>query len=176
MKVGIFDSEETLKNAGFDGFVRLTAFRKAFAPTDAGVYMVLRSPSLGDPTFLKEGTADRFNGVSPNVEVHELKRKWVNETPVLYIGCSKNVRDRLAKLLRYGTSRERRGITLYGGRFYDADHSGGRYLWQVKDSPEYCVCWKSVYPGHQNKTKKDLLRQFKLEYGNLPYANLKMSG
>ena len=53
-------------------------------------------------------------------------------------------------------------------------HHGGRYIWQIKDSEELVVCWKSLENGkNPRQLEAEMIHEFKKKYGKLPFANLK---
>ena len=50
-------------------------------------------------------------------------------------------------------------------------HWGGRLIWQLEHTDQLQVCWKETL--QQEETKENLIRSFKLKYGNRPFANIK---
>ena len=54
----------------------------------------------------------------------------------------------------------------------EVSHYGGRYIWQIKDSDNLLVFWKKS--DNPERDESNMLRDFKTEYKELPFANLKM--
>ena len=153
----MFDSTGSLEEAGFEGFVPLSAATTQ-APNSAGVYLVLRGSGESLPTFLKKGTGGFFKRRDPNVSRDELERNWVENTIVLYIGQTKReLKKRLKELNSFGSGNP-------------VAHYGGRLLWQISDSERFSICWKCC--EEPKGLEASLLRQFETVYGKLPFANL----
>ena len=78
---------------------------------------------------------------------------------IVYIGKGKSLKTRLSSYLRFGE-----------GKF--ATHWGGRYIWQLKDSRELIVCWKTMNEDPRVVEEK-MIAKFKEEHGGRrPFANL----
>lgn len=159
---------EQLKKDGFSGFKTIAELEKGIntIPNECGVYILLR-PNDSKPIFLEKGTGGSYKGRNPNVEISKLEAKWLENTPILYIGkadkdksSKRGVRTRLDEYLQFG-----RGTTI--------GHWGGRYIWQLKDASELIVCWKHV-DGSAEQEEKQMLKAFKAKYGKYPFANLRL--
>lgn len=51
-------------------------------------------------------------------------------------------------------------------------HWGGRFVWQLADCDELLVAWKPLLTDDPRRVEQQLLRQFVMTYGKLPFANL----
>lgn len=151
---------EKLKCEGFEGFVTVKSLKlQNVAPKNSGVYMILRL-STTPPNFLVKGTGGRHKEKEPNVPIEELVQKWIADEPVLYIGKTDSaLNGRLGQYMRFGSGK-------------NVGHFGGRYIWQLADSDELVVCWKSVN-GDAREVEKRMIENFKITHGGRrPFANL----
>ncbi|NLI36943.1 MAG: hypothetical protein GX416_10590 [Bacteroidales bacterium] len=160
--------EKKLLAAGFRGFVTIGQLQEniSVVPDTKGVYLLLKSEETGNPEFLPKGSGGHFKGNNPNVTIEELKKNWVENADILYIGKAggerqgSNLRKRLNQLIRFGQ----------GG---NVGHWGGRYIWQLKDSEHLLVCWKELSNDNPREIEKSMIDQFKSEHNNSrPFANL----
>lgn len=144
-----------LEDVGFAGFVPFFEVPTADIPTQPGIYVVLRTattaPELLELTHARAGSA---------YAVEDLERKWVNGSPVLYIGKADakggGLRRRLRQYARKGSS-----------------HQGGRSIWQLMDQDELLVAWVET-PGEDPEHVEIGYRDaFAAEYGGWPFANRK---
>ncbi len=160
-----FNSVESLKNEGFSGFSRMRKYLSdhTLIPSTRGVYMVLYTPKT-PPQFLEKGSGGFFKGKDPNVSIAELENNWVDETIVVYIGkagkegSSATLKSRLAQYFQFGQGK-------------DVGHWGGRFIWQLKYSPDLVVCWK-VLSSKPREYEAELIQEFVSIYGVRPFANL----
>ena len=155
-----FRTIEDLKNAGFKGFEKVKDLKEKHStiPETMGVYMVVRNSS-DQPAFLKIGSGGFFKGKNPNVPIDELKRNWVEDTCVVYIGKATSLRDRLKLYIRFGSGKP-------------AAHYGGRYIWQLKDHDDLLFCWKTLEDKDPEQYESELIEAFRNIYGERPFANL----
>ena len=146
---------------GFEGFIRSAELRDSLflLPEEAGVYVVLRS-SQAEPRFLEKGTGGFFKGKNPNVSIAELTENYVYDTKTLYIGKAASLRKRIGQLLRFGE-----GAAV--------GHWGGRYLWQLADSANLMVAWKSTPDCDPRTVEAQMIHSFISLHGKRPFANLK---
>jgi hypothetical protein len=92
-----------------------------------------------------------------------LHSKWVKDAVVLYIGqaggngSDSTLRKRLRLYMRFGQS-------------FPVGHKGGRYIWQIKDSKNLLVCWKTCTQDAR-EYEASLIQDFQFHYGKLPFAN-----
>lgn len=158
-----------LKEKGFHGFISIQKLMEddRCIPEKQGVYIVLRE-NTEIPDFLTKGTGGFFKGKNPNVAIEELKRNWVNDSPIIYIGkagggqTKATLKSRLEQYLRFGQGKA-------------VGHQGGRYIWQLKDSLSLLICWKEL-PAEQDprEIEKQMIQDFKKNHGGQrPFANLK---
>ena len=167
-KAYMFQNTESLKKAGFKGFLSVGYLRKSQlhdVPDEIGIYLIVRE-SEEPPVFLVKSPAGNFKGRDPSLPVEKLCQNWVEGTPVLYIGKAGDhrqnatLRKRIDKYLKFGEGRP-------------VAHWGGRLIWQVSDSERFLVCWKETPNQYPREAEKSLILQFKRKYkGKRPFANL----
>lgn len=124
---------------GFRGFVTIGQLQEnmSVAPDTKGVYLILKSERLINPEFLLKGSGGHFKGKNPNVSIEELKKNWVEDADILYIGKAggegqgSNLKRRLNQFIRFGQGE-------------NIGHWGGRLIWQLKDAEDLIVCWKEL--------------------------------
>ncbi|RKX41032.1 MAG: hypothetical protein DRP64_11815 [Verrucomicrobia bacterium] len=127
------------------------------------MYVVLRE-SMNSPEFLKTSTAGWPKDRDPSVTIKQLRKSWVPDTPVLYIGKAggakfkSTLRTRLSAYLRHGAGRR-------------AAHWGGRYIWQLADSERLLFAWKATLPEEPRDVERGLILGFESGYGARPFAN-----
>ena len=145
----------------FDGFIRVSELRNSafLLPEVAGVYVVLRA-SKAEPHFLEKGTGGYFKGKNPNVSIAELTENFVYDTKTLYIGKATNLRKRVGQLLQFGE-----GAAV--------GHWGGRYLWQLVDSDNLMIAWKTTPECDPRTVEAQMIKDFISLHGKRPFANLK---
>ena len=150
-----------LHESGFGGFLtinELNSKKSVDIPNESGVYLIVRDCEAY-PSFLDVGTGGRFKGKDPNVSRSILESRWIEDTLIVYIGCSGNLRRRTGQLIRFGTGSP-------------VGHWGGRLIWQLKDSKQLRVCWKMVRGDKPAVVKGKLLETFStIHGGRLPFAN-----
>lgn len=95
-----------------------------------------------------------------------LKLNWVADANVLYIGkaggpnSKSTLRKRIGQYLRFGQGKK-------------IGHWGGRYIWQLSNSDELRIAYKTL-PGEDPAiTEKAMITEFQRLYGKKPYANLR---
>ena len=129
-----FDSKNDLVSYGFSGFKSVTEIRdnKSLVPDKSGVYIVL-FPEKVSPEFIYPGSGGFFKGKDPNVTIDILKRNWVDNSPVIYIGkaggskSDATLRKRIGQYLAFGSGR-------------DIGHYGGRFIWQLANHEDLIFC------------------------------------
>jgi len=155
-----FNDINELKNTGFTGFKKISELflDSSILPDTNGVYLVLNIDNK--PTeFLTVGSGGHFKGKDPNFSLEKLETNWVDNTKVVYIGKATSLRSRLRQYLGFGQGK-------------NIGHYGGRLIWQLKDSKDLVVCWKSLTTDPR-EYEAELIRQFVSVYGCRPYANLR---
>ena len=162
------EEREKLKKIGFVGFKTIRNLMGSCKdiPKDMGVYVVLRE-NESEPQFIKEGSGGFFKGKNPNVSFSELKTNWIDNEPVVYIGKaggSKNsatLQTRLEQYMRFGQGE-------------NIGHWGGRYIWQLEDSKDLVVGWKTLTDKEPREVERQMIADFKNAHGGKrPFANLR---
>ena len=160
-----FKTIEQIKQAGFTGFRKIgdLFFDSSAIPDIKGVYMVLNLSK--NVSFLTIGTGGHFKGKNPNVSSEELKRNWVEDTIVVYIGKAGNeggsatLRSRLRQYFRFGQGS-------------NVGHWGGRYIWQLSNSRDLVICWKPLLKDDPRNVEAEMIQDFVDKYRKRPFANL----
>ncbi|WP_159599081.1 hypothetical protein [Agromyces humi] len=149
-----------LKARGFEGFVPLVGLDARSVPKEHGIYMVLLPDASLQHTFTLDNPVKRARLKKYSIE--ELDRRWVADTPVLYIGKAmgkEGLRDRLKPFSKRSSS-----------------HSGGRAIWQLQNTDALLACWIET-PGYRaDQVEDDLIDQFKTAHGQTPFANVRERG
>lgn len=161
----VFTDVEVMKKSGFTGFFTIGELMesKKVIPESKGVYFVLYLSNI-IPTFLEKGTGGYFKGKDPNVSLDILKTNWVEETKVVYIGRGgqkgkkSTIHSRLSDYLRFG-----QGMNV--------GHWGGRYIYQIQNSEDLVICWKTT--DDPEKIESELISEYLDIYGKLPFGNLR---
>ncbi|MDR1201869.1 MAG: GIY-YIG nuclease family protein [Tannerellaceae bacterium] len=156
-----FNNIEYLKQCEFDGFKSINELinDSSSIPKEKGVYLILNPDKKSD--FLATGTGGHFKEKDPNVSIEELKQNWVDNTIVLYIGKAGNLYNRIKLYLSFGQGKKKA-------------HWGGRLIWQLKNSRDLIVCWKTLQEDDNPRTvESDLIKQFRSNYSKRPFANLR---
>ena len=151
-----------LEAEGFSGFVTFDELRDggiAHVPSSPGAYLVLREKDEV-PTYLEESIGGWFKGKNPTVLTSVLEGKWISGCHVVYIGKAKSLKTRLGQYTKFGAGKA-------------IGHYGGRYIWQLADSADFVVAWKTCARDETPAgMEAELIRRFKAEYGGLPFANI----
>jgi hypothetical protein len=161
-----FSSIWSITQMGFEGFETFEVLQKTKlknVPEKPGVYMVIRDKP-DSPVFLHKSRAGLYKGSDPSLPISELKRAWVVNALVLYIGkaggtdISQTLRKRLSKYVRTGYRK-------------NSARWGGRLIWQLVESTTFQVCWKCTSAQEPEDAEGELLRNFIEKYGKKPFAN-----
>jgi hypothetical protein len=156
-----------LRESGFEGFVRVADLGTATIPDEPGVYVVIRDGGE-KPAFRAESVAGWFKGKDPSAPLESLEDAWVDGAELLYVGgtgdgeSGATLRTRLEQLRRYAAGEP-------------VGHTGGRYLWQLRDRHRLLVAWKPVPSREVRTAKSELMAAFWDRHGVLPFANLNWS-
>jgi hypothetical protein len=161
-----FDSIDDLRQQGFIGFLSIASLQSdcSMVPDNPGVYLVLRFDNK-QPAFLETGTGGWFKGRDPNVKVSLLESKWVEDACALYIGKAggpnqkTSLKTRLQAYMRFGQGKR---VAKWGGR----------YIWQLRNSRDLLMCWKTTPDDIPENAECRLIQKFVAQYGKLPFANL----
>ena len=159
---------DELKQYGFEGFATVESLQKGMVtnvPSVKGIYLILYL-SENKPVFMEKSIGGQFKGKDPAVDKEILKKKWVDNTIVAYIGqagggsSNATLKSRIRQLVEFGSGKP-------------IGHWGGRYLWQIKESTDLVLCWKLTPNSDARTVENELIRNFISHYGVLPFANLK---
>lgn len=161
-----FDSVESLRTAGFDGFATvndLLGSRCGEVPVARGVYIVVREPSL-PPKFMPSSAAGLFRGKKATEKIEVLTPEWVTGAIVLYVGQAGGtgvrgqLQQRIKRYIRFGSGKS-------------VAHWGGRFIWQLADHRKLRFAW--LPDDAPAGLEARLLAAFEARYGALPFANLR---
>lgn len=160
-----FKNIEQIKEAGFTGFktVRELSADSSEIPQERGIYLVLNPNQSNE--FLSVGCGGHFKGRDPNVSISKLAENWVENTVVVYIG-------KAGKTGTAATLQSRLQQYLNFGKGQNVGHWGGRFIWQLKNSSDLVVCWKTLPTEDPREVEKNLIKEFISEYSKRPFANL----
>jgi hypothetical protein len=172
-----FSNIEEVQNQGFTGFITITDLQTGQdayeqIPKEAGVYLILRLAQT-EPEFLSVNLSRMHNKHKNKPDLHSypvqaLRDKYakVKGSIVVYIGKAggkKSDATIYSRLKAYMQA----GLITVGS----SSHSGGRGIWQLKDSSNLLVCWKVTHKDEAEELEKNLLKQFIGFYASLPLAN-----
>jgi hypothetical protein len=162
-----FNSVKSIKAAGFQGFAtveHLWKTRHEKVPQKPGIYLILRNTSSG-PAFLKKSVAGLYKRKSFTEPISLLKEKWVENTIVVYIGkaggegIEQTLKERLGKYVDTRFAKV-------------AKRKGGKLIWQLADSADLVVCWKTrLNTKNPVEAEEALKAKFREKFGKLPFAN-----
>jgi hypothetical protein len=163
-----FSSFSTLRAAGFLGFSRIRDLHASLCgdvPRQPGVYLVVRDAAHSG-VFAERSRGGRFKGKDPTLPVPRLRRLWIDNAIVLYIGKAGGgasgavLQERLWVYMRFGAGEP-------------VGHWGGRLIWQIENCHDLIVCWRASGDVDAAKLEGDLIRKFAMTYGRRPFANLR---
>lgn len=152
---------------GFEGGISIGELQESCSaiPKERGVYLVVRD-AVTRPRFLDASTGAHLGGRDPSVPIETLERRWLPKSKVLYVGKAggtsqkATLHGRIRSYMEYGLGMKR-------------THWGGRFIWQLADVEDLSVYWavhKNKEPRH---VEAGLLKEFRLLYDCLPFANLR---
>ena len=161
-----FNNIDDIKKAGFTGFKKMSELfiDSSSIPKIKGVYLVL-NPNFKKAEYLQIGTGGHFKGKNPNVTLDELKSNWVDNSLIVYIGkagsetSNATLHSRLKQYFGFGQGK-------------NIGHWGGRLIWQLKNSADLIVCWKSLPNDDPRTFENQLIRKFVSEFSKRRFANL----
>lgn len=153
---------------GFEGFksVRELMQNIELVPNKKGIYLVF-FPDEESPVFVEKGSGGFFKGKNPNVSINDLKKQWVEDERLLYIGkagranSKATLQSRLKQYMRFGQGEP-------------VGHWGGRLIWQLANAKDLIVCWKilGVDKEPREEERKMILNFKTVHNGKRPFANL----
>ena len=158
-------TETDLRSRGFTGFKAFGDLDLSAVPREPGVYAVLQASS-GGHTVLDASVGGRFKGKDPTDDPAKLMgRLW--EVPTIYIGkadagarSTRGLHKRITEFCKFG-----KGLPV--------GHWGGRYIWQLSNSQDLRIAWLPVTDRSAKVAEDELLEEFFVAYGQLPFANLR---
>ena len=159
-------SAELLAERGFQGFIPFDQLDLQQVPAGPGVYAVLRNPQY-EHVAAPHSVGGWFKGKDPSVQLDILDARLLAATEALYLGKAgagatgkRGLRKRIHELARFG-------------RGEPVGHWGGRYIWQVSNSPKLLIAWLPVPDRAASIVEDELLDEFFVIHGQLPFANLR---
>jgi len=161
-----FNSIDKIKEAGFSGFEKMSDLfiNSSSVPKVKGVYLIL-NPNFKKAEYLQIGTGGYFKGRNPNIMIDELKENWVDKSLVVYIG---KAGSQTGKATLHSRLKQYFGF----GQGKNIGHWGGRLIWQLKNSNELIVCWKSLQDGDPRLVENKIIKDFISKFSKRPFANL----
>ena len=159
-----FNDIKSIKANGFQGFHSMQALRNnpSLIPLQKGVYFILRKEDH-KPHFLAVGSGGHFKGKNPNVSIATLTENWVEYSQVIYIGkaggenSGATLQSRLNQYLKFGQGKP-------------VGHWGGRFIWQIADSDNLIICWKTLPDMEPRQVESNLIEQFVSLYGKHSFS------
>jgi hypothetical protein len=130
------------------------------APKGAGVYIVLR-PTRDTPRFLAKSVGGRFKRKDPSVSQEFLRKHWVDDATIIYIGMTREADGlcgRLGDLMKFGLGKP-------------VGHWGGRLIWHLANYRQLLVRWYET--DNPVAVEARLIREFQQVHGVRPFANLR---
>ncbi len=120
--------------SGFSSLVSIETLQRtrcSAVPTDAGVYVVLR-PTRQKPSFLAKSVGGWHKGKDPSVAAEVLRKNWIEDASILYVGLGDGVgglQQRLREYMRFGLGK-------------NVGHWGGRLIWQLRNYRQMFIRWR----------------------------------
>ena len=163
-------SIEDLQRFGFQGFDLMKAWDKnqilgLHTKDIEGVYVIARH-SISTPEF----TQEIHHKPRPRVwSPAEAGQRWVEGVQTLYFGKGP-LRRPDSRGYRKGLANRIEEFRAHGfGR--GASHYGGKLVWQLKDSDDLLLGWKSLREEESDQVESGLILGFRHLLGHQPYAN-----
>lgn len=159
-------AQESLRERGFEGFAPFQDLLLSKVPAGPGIYTVLRSAGQGHEA-LDSSIGGHFNGKNPTADPRTLHLRLNLPTALLYVGKVdsgsrgvRGLRARITELARFGNGEP-------------VGHWGGRYLWQLSNSPALRIGWLPVDGTTAREAESGYFEEFLALHGQLPFANLR---
>ena len=156
-----------LRAQGFEGFIRIGDLTLQDIPPAPGIYAVVWDGE-GLPPVAEMSVGGWFKKRNPSVSHAEASSRLIPGVQLLYLGkagvgtrANRGLRKRIGEYLRFGQGEP-------------IGHWGGRLIWQVEDPSQLRIAWKIIDGTDPELVEKAHLLAFKEEFGQLPYANLRL--
>lgn len=151
--------DERCDFVGFKDVKSLVDGGMAEIPKKIGVYLIL-APRRGKMPLLSDGlkTAFENNDETPKEE-DKLRKRWIEDTQVLYIG-------KAGVLNGKGTSNLYTRLRAYL-KWYKKEknsHHGGRDIWQLPNPGGLLVVWRVTPNEDPRSCEKKLLERFNITF------------
>jgi hypothetical protein len=162
-----FSSVEDLRK-DFQGFVTVASLRQNACqdvPVAPGVYLAIW-PDCAEPEFLLRNPGGHFKGRDPTIPSFQAASRWIDRSRIIYIGkagrssSDANLQGRLRMYMRFGMGEP-------------VAHWGGRLVWQLVGHENMQICWRITHAESAEAYEKQLIQEFKRQFGRRPYANLR---
>lgn len=160
-------SIEGLRAQGFEGFIRIGDLAVQKIPAEPGIYAVVWDGE-GLPPVARMSGGGWFKKKDPSVSPAKALARLIPGVQLLYLGkagvgssANRGLRKRIDEYLRFGQGEP-------------IGHWGGRLIWQLQDPSQLRIGWKVIDDTDPELVEKALLLAFKEEFGQLPYANLRL--
>lgn len=161
-----FSSIDEITKTGFVGFKsKAQLFADcSIIPKVKGVYLIIYQASE-QPVFLEIGCGGFFKGRNPNVPISELRARWIP------IRLSFTLAKQAEAIVQQRCIQGYCNIWLFG-KGKAIGHYGGRYIWQLKNSKDLMVCWKTLPNDEPRIVERQMIAEFKAQFQKSPFANL----
>lgn len=147
----------SLEQAGFVGWVAVSAIKNSACPSSGGVYVITYGQT--EPlAFADRSCGGWFKGRDPAVPREALLANWVARAEVVYIGKADRLKRRLMQFADFGAGRP-------------VGHWGGRLIWQLPDVGALRVAWKETPGRVPVEVESELIAAFRQAHGKPPFAN-----
>ncbi|MDO5754207.1 hypothetical protein, partial [Arthrobacter sp.] len=160
-------SIEGLRAQGFEGFIRICDLTLQDIPPEPGIYAVVWDGD-GLPPVAEMSVGGWFKKKNPSVSRAKAMSRLIPGVQLLYLGkaglgskANRGLRKRVGEYLRFGQGEP-------------IGHWGGRLIWQIQDPSQLRIGWKIIDDADPEHVEKAHLLAFKEEFGQLPYANLRL--
>lgn len=166
-----FDAIDSLKAAGFEGFVTVaTLWEKGCKqiPSTKGVYVIVRN--LDNSHEIRDKSRGGwFKDKDPTISKAILETRWIDEAIVLYIGQAGGIKgDKVTE----ATLQKRLETYMKFGRGVKAAHRGGKAIWQLENASDLLVCWRAELNEDPRHVETQLIQEFKQQHNRkCPFAN-----
>lgn len=160
-----FSSDNPCGFEGFHSLGNLIAANCQTVPKIMGIYIVLGEKGFFPGMAALNPAYAKCKIIPKNLEA--LQARWIEESSILYIGKAggrlspgANLRTRINEYVKWG--RQMRNC-----------HRGGRDIWQLAGACGLKMAWRALSEEEPAAVETRLLKKFKNQFGNYPFANHK---